>query len=98
MEDIKEKTADEMFDDLGYEIDSDLPEYINTTTYTSRIYRIRKRCEKSETMLFKEICFFDNIKKFSMYANTDDFEIEEAEWTMEDLQAINKKCKEMNWI
>ena len=74
MEDIKEKTADEMFEELGYKID-----YENS--YVTRFY-------KEDNLFGKTIEFYHIFKTFNKLESI----------TMQELQAINKKCKELGWI
>lgn len=76
---MKEKTADEMFEELGYEKEE---RYSNSVEYIG---------EDEDSITFINGYEFDDdkcirINKFNEYI------------TMEELQAINKKCKEMNWI
>lgn len=78
MQSIKEKTADEMFEELGYEKIRD----------DERFIKYRKPFNNDYFVMDKETKDF--IKNF-------DF----AYWkavTMQELQAINKKCKELGWI
>ena len=75
MEDIKEKTADEMFEELGY----------------SKIYDNEDILELYDKKNFnKKIVFYKNWKEVAKLYT---FEI-----SMQELQAINKKCKELNWL
>lgn len=85
MEDIKEKTADEMFEELGY----------------------KKITEHKEFSMFTkgmlEITFHKKDKSIAI--NTDSGEeifgnriYDFTEITFKELQAINKKCKELNWL
>lgn len=79
MEDIKEKTADEMFQKLGYIKTQDNKNLIEYT-------------KNKDGDLF-EIYFWrdDNTISKSYYENMGYIE-------MQELQAINKKCKELGWI
>ena len=74
MEDIKEKTADEMFEELGYEIDDtkESIRYFKNSTY---------------------IWFWKDDKEFEGIYGFDS-----KGFNMQELQAINKKCKELGWI
>ena len=72
MEDIKEKTADEMFDELGYE----------------------KKKENNKKIIYRDVEFKEDIEfdlKYKMVFCLFGIEVQE-------LQAINKKCKELKWI
>ena len=74
-----EKSADEMFEELGYEMlfeDNDYIQYEFEGHYMDNEIKIDK---KGKTIL-KE------------YSSEDSQEI-----TMQELQAINKKCKELGW-
>ena len=77
MEDIKEKTADEMFEELGYEKESDY-------YYHSNEMAIKK----------KHIKFYKNVKEVIVESKL----CFSYEINMQELQAINKKCKELGWI
>ena len=72
----KEKTADEMFEELGYKIDGQETklevEYINDD---------------------KKIIYFDKYRKVILSYNEYDENTEEL--TLQDLQAINKKVREL---
>lgn len=83
MEDIKEKTADELFSELGY---------------------IKKRrgiegvvcyAKYQKTHLIQEICF--NKHDHSLFMAVFDSE-NYVDITMQELQAINKKCKELRLV
>ena len=77
MEDIKEKTADEMMEELGYVKESDYYYYSNEMA-------IKK----------KNIKFYKNVKEVIVESKLGfSYEI-----SMQELQAINKKCLEMGWI
>lgn len=80
MEDIKEKTADEMFKELGYEkiVESN----------------VKINYEKYGQFFDKEIVFglIDKIVVTELGTG------ESANLNMPELQAINKKCKELKWI
>lgn len=80
---MKEKTADEMFEELGYEKNIDTP--------TNLIYQNKKNN--------KEIRFY----KIYKCIETSLIEFEESEgnsifFTMQELQAINKKVEELGWM
>ena len=70
MEDIKEKTADELFEELGSKFDS---EDNNTFILRNKI---------------RYIVFLKQHRTLMLPCQT----------TMQELQAINKKCKELGWI
>lgn len=76
MEDIKEKTADEMFEELGY----DKYEF---DTYIDYLCRINSNC----------ICFRKDTKQFDSHCGIGSEYID-----MQELQAINKKCKELRLV
>lgn len=87
MEDIKEKTADEMFEELVYEkIDHPKHKYIvyrsNCGNKTIEKITFQKQFHKVEVYFYSKEDYCEMIKPISM----------------QELQAINKKCKEMNWI
>lgn len=76
------KTADEMFEELGYE----------------KFYSIN-----NIDNVPNDICYCtDEFKiKFNMIYKAIDFEKKKAHYssiTMQELQAINKKCQELGWI
>lgn len=77
---MKEKTADEMFEELGYEnmgisYAGDLYFDNKTTDYLIYFY--------PDTQSFAK----DNCSKLEIF-----------DITMPELQAINKKCKELGWL
>lgn len=81
---MKEKTADEMFKELGYEFffeDCNVLEYAKE--YQS-LYNYRK---------FIRFSFADRSFTFFYYGCERRFYA-----TMQELQAINKKCQELGWI
>lgn len=77
-----EKSADEMFEELGYEkIDKKLNKNIiftngNKKFYFHKVFRKIKCVE------------YDNEEQVFM----------QSYFTMQELQAINKKCEELRWI
>lgn len=84
------KTADEMFEELGYEKSVDRDDSERFTTYIKH----NKDISNGSTISFdhweKRICAdtFD-----------EDYEWNEAYYfTTQELQAINKKCQELEWI
>ena len=77
---MKEKTADEMFEELGYEIIKN-----NKTTLNY---------EKEGLHLYKEIVFELLNKSVTVGYGTGEC----CDISMQELQAINKKCQEKGWI
>lgn len=78
-----EKTADEMFLELGYEK--------NVDTSTNFIYQNKKNN--------KEIRFYKIYKCVEIsLIEFEEFEGNSIFSTMQELQAINKKCQELGWI
>ena len=77
MEDIKEKTADEMFEELDYKKQENETEirYISGNTIMGDNFQF--------VIIF--------IKKLKVVGVKQLF-------NMQELQAINKKCKELGWI
>lgn len=80
MEDIKEKTADEMLADEKYQINND---------WTNEVITYSKDKEN----LVSNIHFWKSTKTISKNGD-----VELVHITMQELQAINKKCKELGWI
>ena len=83
--DIKEKTADEMFEELGYK---KIEENDNSILYLSEktLWRTRKiRFWKDDKVIFNDLLEDDKV-------------ISSVQIGMQELQAINKKCKELGWI
>ena len=80
MEDIKEKTADEMFEELGYEKYKE--DYLSINM--KALYGNKED---------KRICFWidKSIEVYDYYDGSRDF-------TLEELQAINKKCLELRLV
>ena len=80
---MKEKTADEMFLELEYEKNVDTP--------TNFIYQSKKNN--------KEIRFYktDKCVEISLI-EFEDYEGNSIFFTMQELQAINKKCQEFGWL
>lgn len=77
--DIKEKTADEMFEELGYkEVKTQIPKAIKLYKDDDNVY------------LFN-LDYKDFYKSGEYDGMCDHI-------TMQELQAINKKCLEMGWI
>ena len=77
MESIKEKTADEMFKELGYKKENN-PEveiiYIKDENHIIRFWKPSQQIIKQDEQ--------------GLYMGIN----------IEELQAINKKCKELNWL
>ena len=80
MEEIKEKTADEMFEELGYMIDENENEYF-----------IEYRKQKENCCKFIKFDLIDKAFTSFYYIIPD----RQSYLTMQELQAINKKCKEL---
>ena len=74
MEDIKEKTADEMFDNIGY--------FANTIKDYAITYYSNS----------EKIVFYTEVKTVAKYRRDSE---ELVPITVQELQAINKKCKEL---
>ena len=77
MEDIKEKTADEMFEELGYEKQNNPGmeiKYIKNEFHIIRFWKPSQQIIKQDEQ--------------GLYMGIN----------IEELQAINKKCKELGWI
>ena len=86
MEDIKEKTADEMFEELGYiKIkDTEIEVQYNYSA-----------------MIMGDICTHTILiakKSKLIFSRFNDESKESMGIGMKELQAINKKCKELKWI
>lgn len=80
---MKEKTADEMFLELEYEKNVDTP--------TNFIYQSKKNN--------KEIRFYKIYKCVEIsLIEFEDYEGNSIFFTMQELQAINKKCQEFGWL
>lgn len=77
---MSNKTADEMFEELGYETSEKLK---NGIVYLKE--------EEDEDI---EISFID----YDDYGKTVEVDKFSNLITMQELQAINKKCKELGWI
>lgn len=74
---MKEKTSDEMFDDLGLWLERENGIEFEVKNDDDKVIKINK--ERKE------------IACFSYY--------DEFEWiTLDELQAINKKCQELGWL
>lgn len=79
---MKEKTADEMFEELGYEKNVDTP--------TNFIYQNKKN--NKEIRFYKIYkCVEISLIEFEEYEGNSIF------FTMQELQAINKKVEELGW-
>ena len=77
---MKEKTADEMMKELGYEKTEDI-----RTEFGSVYYKKEKHF----------ICYAD--AKILFHYKTKKITIQKDFITMQELQAINKKVKELGW-
>lgn len=88
MEDIKEKTADKMFEELGYkkqwvEDEEDMEHY--QKEYFDKDF-IDITFDKEHSLLNIRTENVTNYRTITSIIN------------MQELQAINKKCKELGWI
>ena len=86
-EDIKEKTADEMFEELAYE-------KIDHPKHKHIVYR--SDCGNNTK---EQICFHKIFHKIEIYfySKEDNCEMTKP-ISMQELQAINKKCKELRLV
>ncbi len=76
MEDIKEKTADELFEELGYKV-------------------IKNKFQITYVDNISSIQFLLQYKKIEYhFLRGTTYRVQ----TMQELQAINKKCKELRWL
>ena len=82
---MKEKTADEMFQELGYNRK-------NLTDKWRRIWGIEYQNEKEWIGIS-----LDHIDKEICIGTLDDYNAEPVYIGMQELQAINKKVKELGW-
>ena len=82
---FKEKTADEMFEELGYE------KIVEHKYKKADDYTITQLILYRDNVTLCEIEFWDN-KTISKSCECD-FDC----LTIPELKAINKKCKELNW-
>ena len=85
MEDIKEKTADEMFEELGY---------IKTRENQVEIIYLKSEEHLSEKFNFEIII----AKIPKLIFSKEKFTNRTVGFNLNVLQAINKKCLEMGWI
>ena len=86
---IKEKIADEMFEELGYSISDGIENF-----YTNVLIAGKKQ---------KDISFDDVAKDFitiylTKYNEYGNLETNQIVLSVKELQAINKKCQELGWI
>lgn len=112
MEDIKEKTADSIFKILNYKCE--IKPIVNGGIFDFGYYHIYthtyySECDGCETEYIKEIIFVNHIKRpehnaimvKSKYKSDyeDDYTYETyLHLGVEELQAINKKCKELRLV
>lgn len=82
MEDIKEKTADEMFEELGYEKNEE------------NDYFIEYKKQEDDCCKFIKFDLIDKSFTNFYYVVFN----RQSYLLMKELQAINKKCKELGWI
>ena len=85
MEDIKEKSADEMFEELGFE-------KVDLKDKWERIWGVEYQNHKEWVSIS-----LDFIDKTICTATLED-DSEPVYITMQDLKAINKKIEELGWI
>jgi hypothetical protein len=76
-----EKSADEMFEELGYEKVEDIRESIGFVYFKREKHFIYNE--------YPKIIFHNKIEKLT---------IQNDYLTMQELEAINKKCKELGWL
>lgn len=90
-----DKSAKEMFEDLGYECNdySDKPK--EDDLYAVYVYELNKRLKDSSMAIYKEIAFFPNINKVEMDINDDFYQIEDCLWDIEEIKAVNKQIEEL---
>lgn len=100
---MKEKTADEMFEDLGYEKydnhpEEDFPSEPNmfTTQDIRRLYYEQKGELENGVEILQHI-EIDLISKNVVGWTKVDREFSVVPLSFEELQAINKKVKELGW-
>ena len=87
MEDIKEKTAYEMFEELGYR------------NATNEFYGVKEEYFTYGNEEEDFIIFYLESKMFGIFSEKqDNLRCKCASLDMQELQAINKKCKELGWI
>lgn len=85
---LQEKTADKMFEELDYRKNED--ERVIIYDYIQYFNHFRT---------FKKISFYKLDKGISLYNYniTEEMKID-YNLTMQELKAINKKCKELGWL
>lgn len=87
---LNEKTADDMLEKLGYEKQVDKDDSERFSTYI----KYGKNPSNGSTISFD--CWYERICADTF---NEDFEWNEAYYfTMQELQAIYKKCKELGWL
>ena len=77
--------ADEMFEKLGY-MKSDMLKFINVEKWGEKFYNKNNLVEISFDFEDKEIAAYCEETSEAVYFH------------MEELQAINEKCKELGWL
>ena len=94
----REKTADEMFKELGYEIAEEVSE--KTDKYGCGIQLKKEMLFKTKYIEFyyyhKTICIIED--HYMDYVDGKIASCKGFSLNMQELQAINKKCKEMGWL
>jgi len=87
--------ADEMFKELGYEISEEVSEKINK--YGCGIQFKKEMAVTTRYIEFyyyhKQICIYED-----QYIDDKVIRHDSINFGMQELQAINKKCKELKWI
>lgn len=101
---MKEKTADEMFEELGYKKydnhpEQDFPSKPNmfTTQDVRRLYYEQKGTLRTGAEGLEHI-EFDLIKKNVICWAKINEKFVLVPLSMQELQAINQKCKELGWL
>lgn len=92
----REKTADEMFEELGYRIEQEeVRDVIDTVTYTKRYKRDDFEYIKKIEINNPEIYSYPFIRLVKIFILVERYE--EFDISMQELQAINKKVEELGW-
>ena len=85
----KEKTADDMFEELGYSILDGIENF-----YTNVLIAGKKQKDISFDDVAKDFITI-SLTKYNEYGN---LETNQIVLSVKELQAINKKCQELGWI
>lgn len=100
---MKEKTADEMFEELGYEKydnhpEEDYPPEPNMwTTQDERLIKYTQKGEVRGQYAREVICFYPKAKNVVCSAFIGN-KATVVPLSIQELQAINKKCQELGWL